>query len=115
VDQNMRVEEGLALIERAVAAEPDNGNYQDSLGWARYRQGQFDEAVVILERAVGMEPGSATINDHLGDAYWQVGRAREASFQWYRALTLDPNDAERVALEAKLAGQAPSGAGSSQP
>ncbi|WP_029087349.1 tetratricopeptide repeat protein [Brevundimonas aveniformis] len=115
VDQNMRVEEGLALIERAVAAEPDNGNYQDSLGWARYRHGQFDEAVVILERAVGMEPGSATINDHLGDAYWQVGRAREASFQWYRALTLDPNDAERAALEAKLAGQAPSGAGSSQP
>ena len=45
----------------------------------------------------------------------ETTRTREASFQWYRALTLDPNDAERAALDAKLAGQAPSGAGSSQP
>jgi len=115
VDRGERVEEGLALIEQAVAAEPDNGNYQDSLGWARYRQGRFEEAVTILERAVSVEPGSAVINDHLGDAYWQVDRRREAEFQWRRALTLDPTEAERAAIEVKLAGHAPSGAESARP
>lgn len=115
VDQGDRVEEGLALIERAVAAEPDNGNYQDSLGWAQYRLGQFDEAVVTLELAIGLEPGSAVINDHLGDAYWQVGRRREAEYQWRRALSLDPTETEQVEIEAKLAGQAPASAESARP
>ncbi|MBN8552840.1 MAG: tetratricopeptide repeat protein [Caulobacterales bacterium] len=107
VDRGVRLEEGLALIERAVAAGPENGNFQDSLGWAYYRMGRFDEAVTVLERAIGLEPGSATINDHLGDAYWQVGRRREAQYQWQRALGLDPEDDERQAIEAKLGGTAP--------
>ena len=115
VDRGDRLDEGLALIERALAAEPENGSYLDSLGWAHYRQGRFDQAVSVLERAIGLEPGSATINDHLGDAYWQVGRQREAGFQWQRALTLDPTQAERAAIEAKLAGAPPSGAGAATP
>lgn len=108
VDRGGRVEEGLAMIERAVAAEPQNGNYQDSLGWARYRLGQYDEAARLLELAVTLEPGSGVINDHLGDAYWQVGRTREAEFQWRRALTLDLNESERQAVQVKLAGNPPS-------
>jgi tetratricopeptide (TPR) repeat protein len=107
VDRGVRLDEGLALIERAVAAEPEDGNIQDSLGWAHYRMGRFDEAVTVLERAIGLEPGSATINDHLGDAYWQVGRRREARYQWQRALGLDPEDGERQVIESKLAGVAP--------
>lgn len=110
IDQGTRVDEGLAMVERAVAAEPDNGSYQDSLGWGRYRMGQYDEAVRLLELAVGLNPSSAEINDHLGDAYWQVGRRREAEFQWRRALTLDPAEDIRVDAEAKLAGRAPGGA-----
>lgn len=115
VDRGGRVEEGLAMIERAVAAEPQNGNYQDSLGWARYRLGQYDEAVRLLELAVTLEPGSGVINDHLGDAYWQVGRTREAEFQWRRALTLDLSDSERQAVDVKLAGNPPTTATPSVP
>jgi tetratricopeptide (TPR) repeat protein len=107
IDQGARVEEGLAMVERAVAAEPDNGSYQDSLGWGRYRQGQYEEAVRLLELAVGLNPSSAEINDHLGDAYWQVGRRREAEYQWRRALTLDPDADIRTDAEAKLAGHPP--------
>lgn len=107
IDQGARVDEGLAMVERAVAADPENGSYQDSLGWGRYRQGQYDEAVRILELAVGLNPSSAEINDHLGDAYWQVGRRREAEYQWRRALTLEPDADIRVDAEAKLAGHPP--------
>ena len=107
IDRGERVDEGLAMVERAVAADPDNGSYQDSLGWGRYRQGEYDEAVRLLELAVGLNPSSAEINDHLGDAYWQVGRRREAEYQWRRALTLDPDADIRTDAEAKLAGHPP--------
>ena len=36
-DRGVHLEEALALIEKAVALEPDNGSYLDSLGWVLYR------------------------------------------------------------------------------
>ena len=102
VDSGTRVAEGAEMIARAHAADPADGNIQDSLGWAQYRQGQYDTAVETLEQAVAKEPANAEINDHLGDAYWQVGRRREAGFQWNRVLTLDPDDERRAEVERKI-------------
>lgn len=103
VDSGLRVDEGAAMIARAFNAQPTDGNIQDSLGWAQYRQGRFEEAVATLEQAVEKEPANAEINDHLGDAYWRVGRRREAGFQWNRVLTLDPEEDRRTEVERKLA------------
>jgi len=102
VDTGRRVDQGAEMLARAHAAEPENGNIQDSLGWAQFRQGQYDIAVETLEGAVGKEPANAEINDHLGDAYWQVGRRREAQWQWNRVLTLDPDAERRAEVEQKL-------------
>jgi Flp pilus assembly protein TadD len=102
VDSGTRVAEGAEMIARAHAADPEDGNIQDSLGWAQFRQGQYETAVETLEQAVAKEPANAEINDHLGDAYWSVGRRREAGFQWTRVLTLDPDAERRAAVERKL-------------
>ncbi|GAA0643263.1 tetratricopeptide repeat protein [Brevundimonas lenta] len=103
VDSGRRVDQGAEMIARAHAADPENGNIQDSLGWAQYRQGQYETAVETLEGAVAKEPGNAEIVDHLGDAYWQVGRRREAEWQWNRVLTLEPDAERRAEVEQKLA------------
>ncbi len=103
VDSGRRIDQGAGLIERAHAAEPDDGNIQDSLGWARYRQGRYQEAVETLEAAVDKLPANPEINDHLGDAYWQVGRRREAAFQWNRVLSFEIDAERRASVEKKLA------------
>lgn len=103
VDSGRRIDQGAEMIARALAADPQNGNIQDSLGWAQFRQGQYDTAVETLESAVAKEPANAEINDHLGDAYWQVGRRREAEWQWKRVLTLEPDAERRAEIEQKLA------------
>ncbi|MFW2343528.1 tetratricopeptide repeat protein [Brevundimonas sp.] len=102
VDTGRRVDQGADLIARAAEIDPGNANIQDSLGWARYQQGRYEQAVGILEGAVDGEPANAVINDHLGDAYWQVGRRREAVFQWNRVLTLEPDAELRADVEQKL-------------
>jgi len=103
VDTGRRVEQGAEMLARAHAAEPENGNIQDSLGWAQFRQGQYELAVETLEGAVSKEPANPEIVDHLGDAYWQVGRRREAEWQWNRVLTLAPDAERRAEVEQKLA------------
>ena len=93
VEKQQKLAEALGMIEEAVATRPDNGYIVDSLGWALYRLGRYDEAVEHMERAVALEAVDPVINDHLGDVYWAVGRTREAEFQWKRALSfVDPED-----------------------
>jgi Flp pilus assembly protein TadD len=98
IDHNRYLKKGLQMIEKAVRLKPDDGYIVDSLGWAHYRLGNFNEAVKYLEQAVVLRPEDATLNDHLGDAYWRVGREREARFQWDQALKLspEPEDAEKI-------------------
>jgi tetratricopeptide (TPR) repeat protein len=98
IDQNRNLKEGLAMIEKAVKAKPDDGYIVDSLGWAQYRLGNYKEAAKHLERAVELRPEDPVLNDHLGDALWRVGREREARFQWEQALTLkpEPDDGEKI-------------------
>jgi tetratricopeptide (TPR) repeat protein len=58
-DEGKHLQRSLAMIQRAVAAEPDNMAYRDSLGWIYYRLGRFPDAVTELEKALalGKQPG----------------------------------------------------------
>ena len=102
VEQRRNLDEALAMIERAVAAQPDSGYIVDSLGWVYYRLGRFAEAVAPMERAVALMPTDSIINDHLGDVYWMVGRKREAQFQWERALSFGPEEGDAIRIRRKL-------------
>ncbi len=93
VEMGINYDEALDMIERAVAARPDDGYITDSLGWVMYRLGRYEEAVTHMERAAELEPIDPIVNDHLGDVLWAVGRKVEAAFQWRRALSfIDPDD-----------------------
>lgn len=107
IDQGVNLDEGMAMIKKAVQQRPDDGYIVDSLGWAYYRIGNFEEAVKQLERAIELKPEDPTINDHLGDAYWRVGRVLEAKFQWAHARDLKPEPEELPKIEEKLANGLP--------
>lgn len=108
IDRGERLKEAMAMVEKAVAANPSSGAMIDSLGWAYYRLGDYKTAVEKLEHAVELEAGDPEINNHLGDAYWMVGRKDEAVFQWRRVLTLTPDAKIKADAERKLAsGQGP--------
>jgi len=102
IDQGMNLEEGYAKIKQAIELAPESGHIIDSLGWAYFLNGRYDEAVEQLERAIDLLPNDPVINDHLGDAYWKVDRKLEARFQWERALSNDPEPDDRARIERKL-------------
>jgi tetratricopeptide (TPR) repeat protein len=102
IDQGVHLDEGMKMIRRAVEQRPDDGYIVDSLGWAHYRLGEYEEALKHLERAVELRPEDPTINDHLGDAYWKVGRRLEARFQWTHARHLNPEPEDLPKILEKL-------------
>ena len=87
VDRGEKLDEAMAMIERAVELQPD-GYILDSLAWGYYRLGRYGEAVAPMEEAAAVMASDPLINDHLGDIYWKAGRHREAQIQWRRALSL---------------------------
>jgi tetratricopeptide (TPR) repeat protein len=107
IDQGINLDEGMKMIRRAVDQRPDDGYIVDSLGWAFFRIGNYEDAVKNLERAIDLKPEDPTINDHLGDAYWRVGRTLEAKFQWAHARDLKPEADELPKIEAKIANGLP--------
>lgn len=102
IDQGVNLDQGMEMIKKAVAQRPDDGYIVDSLGWAYYRLGNYEEATKELERAIGLKPEDPTINDHLGDAYWRIGRKLEATFQWNHARDLKPDPEELPKILEKL-------------
>ncbi len=104
-----RLDEATELVKRALAEEPYNGAYLDSLGWAYFKQNRLAEAEGQLRKAVERNAHDPTIRDHLGEVYYKAGRIDLAAAEWERALAEwrralpAENEADRVAeLEKKL-------------
>jgi tetratricopeptide (TPR) repeat protein len=104
-DQNKHLHRALGMVQKAVAAEPDNTAYRDSLGWALFRLGRYQEAVVELDKAAADKKPDALIFDHLGDACRQLQQNERALAAWRRAAELyrkEKDDAKVKETEAKL-------------
>jgi tetratricopeptide (TPR) repeat protein len=86
-DRGVKLEEALTLIKKAVELEPSNGAYLDSLGWAYYRLGKYDQAEEQLIKASQRIGNDPTVHDHLGDVYQKTGRLKMAVVHWERAMT----------------------------
>ncbi len=110
IDQGVHLDQALDMIRKALQADPSDGYVVDSLGWAYYRLGRYEEAVQTLEQAVQLRASDPAINDHLGDAYWRAGRKLEARFQWTIAADIDPqSEIGRQAREKLETGLQPTG------
>jgi len=86
-DANVHTDRALEMAKAAVASEPDNAAYLDTLAWAHYRHGDTEEAMKHLLRATGeLEADDSVILDHLGDVYASRGKGQKATDAWERAI-----------------------------
>lgn len=93
-DQTDRHAEALELVERAIAITPDDPAVIDSLAWAQYKMGMYEEALVNLRKAFANFPDHE-VASHLGEVLWMMGRKDEARQVWADAL-VDRPDSELI-------------------
>jgi Flp pilus assembly protein TadD len=102
VERNERLDEALLMIQRALRAEPTNASFLDSLGWAFFKLGRFEEAERNLIEAARLDQTSATIQEHLGDTYQKRGKNELARAAWQKALALNIAQDGTARIKAKL-------------
>jgi pentatricopeptide repeat protein len=93
-----------ASLDRAVSLADSlkNANvpqFQDTYGWAQYRQGDYKGSISTLEAAVAKLPDLAAAHYHLGMSYAAGGQPEKAAEQLRKALDLEP---EGTALKESI-------------
>ena len=102
LERNERFTEALDLIQKAIAIEPDNPSYLDSLGWAYFKLGKYAEAEKYLLEAARLSDDSSTIQEHIGDVYQKQGKMPAAKAAWEKALNLASSPEDITRLKGKL-------------
>lgn len=85
-EQKSDLEKALALVERAVKAEPQNDAYLDSLGWVHFHLGNYTRAEAFILKALSFEPNDPEKLEHLGYIYEAQGKLDEARRTWSKAM-----------------------------
>jgi predicted Zn-dependent protease len=92
-DENRDLPRAQELIERAVAVEPDNPYFLDSLAWIHFRRGEKDKAWEIIRKAVAHPVSDPVIWEHYGDIAASLGKKSEAVEGYRKALSGKPDNA----------------------
>lgn len=109
-DENQHLKRAHRMIQLAVADEPDNAAYRDSLGWTLFRLGRYSEALEELQKAIELEKApskepDATVLEHLGDVQHKLGRTADAVAAWKQSIEAyqRENESDKTkAVELKL-------------
>ena len=91
-ERDVRLEEAVALIKKALVIKPQNGYYLDSLAWVYFKMGRFQEALAEMKRAVEVVPDDPVFYEHLGEIYLNNNLLPDARNAWLRSLELEPNN-----------------------
>ncbi len=88
------LDKALEMAKRAIAVEPDNSSFLDTIGWVYYKLEDYEKALDYIQRSVDNNPESPEVLDHLGDIFEKMGDLIKAQEYWNKALELDSENSE---------------------
>ncbi|MBD3246496.1 MAG: tetratricopeptide repeat protein [Candidatus Omnitrophica bacterium] len=102
-EEGIRLAQAESMLKNALAQEPENGAYLDSLGWVYYKQGEYARAEEVLRQAIGLVK-DPVIYEHLGDVYRKLDQPHKAAHFYREGLTHFPEN-ERLQRKVNQYGE----------
>jgi tetratricopeptide (TPR) repeat protein len=103
-DRGVRLEEAVQYVKEALAIDPNNGAFLDSLGWAFFKLNDLANAEKYLLQADEIVRNDATIDEHLGDLYFKTGNLQKAQEFWTKSVNIgtEQEDVQKVRHKLEL-------------
>jgi len=97
MEHNQHLDKAITMVKRALASEPDNGAYLDTLGWGYFKKGNYKEARKYIEAALKVADAAdrGVIYEHYGDILTKMGKSKEAIEAYKSAIKLG-EDSDRI-------------------
>jgi Flp pilus assembly protein TadD len=70
--QSTNYQKAISLFTRVVAAEPENADAWNYLGFSNRKLKQFDRALSAYQKALAIDPDHRGANEYLGELYLQT-------------------------------------------
>lgn len=86
-----KLEQAVAVLERALLFDPTSWTAHNNLGIALARLRRFDGAVLSFRQAIALRPSSSQAHNNLANVLAEQGRNVEAVDEFEQALRLDPD------------------------
>lgn len=102
-DRNIKLDEALTLIQKALRIAPDDHYMLDSLGWVYFRMGELATAEKHLQNAYDIQ-ADPEIAAHLGEVLWQQGKREAAEQVWQKSLEQFPDNETLLSTIKKYKG-----------
>ena len=87
----LQAQEALSLIDRAIAADPNQHHFFNTRGALYYALGMNAEAEAAFRRAIGLNPEDGTAWNNLGNALLRLDQVKPAEACFLEALSLAPD------------------------
>lgn len=94
----------LDMAQKAIALDPDNPAYLDTIGWIYFKMGEFPKALDYIEKSLELEEDNAVVLEHFGDVLLKFNREDEARQFYQKALELD---SDNPGLKDKVKNESP--------
>ena len=101
-DRGVRLEEAVRYVKEALAIDPRNGAYLDSLGWAFFKLNDLGNAEKYLLEADKIVKNDSTVDEHLGDYYFKTGDLQKAEDFYKKSVSLGTEPDETAKVRRKL-------------
>jgi Flp pilus assembly protein TadD len=85
------------LLDKVLKHDPENGYYLDSLGWIKFKKGEYNNALRILLDAADSIADDPTIWEHIGDTYVRLQAINKAEKAYRRSVELNPGSQKVLA------------------
>ena len=103
IEQGVKIEKSLKMLEKANSLKSDDPYIIDSLGWALFKLKRYEDSKDQLQSAVELMPADPVVNDHFADALWMNGKKIQARYYWKYVLGLEEVEEDmKKKIEKKL-------------
>ena len=86
----------MELCQKAVSYNPENAGFQDSLGWAAFKNKKFELSEKALLKSISLKTNVYESRYHLATLYYTTGDYEKAAEQYEYAIRLKPESAEAL-------------------
>ena len=91
-ERGERLDEALDMAKKAIAVDPNNSSFLDTIGWIYYKMGDYEKAKENIEKAMMTDSDNPTLLHHLGDVYSKLGENKKALEYWKKAVEFGEDD-----------------------
>lgn len=102
LEQNIKMERAFELAQFAYREIQDDPGVLDTIGWAYYKKGLYNQAIWYLTEALSLDQDHSLLHFHLGMAFYGNGSTDEAIKSLKKSLSLQLKNPQKKKAEKLL-------------